>query len=65
MWARWKTDDTRAYTHKYKILQRGTGEWLVQLETPAGSETVDAARSPAMAKELAQKHMEKAVQGSG
>lgn len=65
MWARFKTDDARQYSHRYRIQRRGTGEWLVQLETTDGLKTVDAARSPAMAKQLAQQHMEKLVESAG
>ncbi len=60
-WARFTTNDNRRYTHKYQITQMGTGEWAVRLETPDGLKTVDAARSPNRAKQLAQEHMEKLV----
>jgi hypothetical protein len=60
-WARFQTDDTRQYTHKYRIRQRGAGEWIVELETPDGTKFVDAARNPNMAKQLAQQHMEKII----
>jgi hypothetical protein len=60
-WARFNTDDKRQYTHKYHIRQRGTGEWIVELETPDGTKSVDAARNPNTAKQLAQTHMEKLV----
>jgi hypothetical protein len=62
MWARLKTNDERQYTHKYRIFQRGSSEWLVQLETPDGLKTVDAARDPGTAKQLAQRHMEKLIE---
>lgn len=62
IWARFTTDDHRKYSDKYWITRRATGEWVVELETPDGLKTVGAARSPAMAKQLAQQHMEKLVQ---